>query len=217
VNKKILIALGGLAVLVGIIFWMRGGPEFPKLPVVDVAPDGTAAQVEKISGKAYLRKAPVSILKEAQSAPQFDNQGHPTPLGWGSVSTKEKLQLESLFYLAQGAFVQVRTPGNWIVMMDGEGEFYFDEAKKNAENTAHSTLWWVKKGMIRAKSYEKAPGKFYLEVRAGDARVLVENGEIGLRFSEKVGGQVWLVQGRATVKGPGFKRRELKPGVVETL
>jgi hypothetical protein len=113
--------------------------------------------------------------------------------------------------------VYTTTSGNWIVVMEGSGEFVFENASTNADRTIHSGLWFVRSGTFRAKPHDYDKGDHWLEIRTPKARVFLRKAEIGMRISEGGGGQIWLARGNATVVWNDGRRKELLPKGLDNL
>src|SRR4051812_3974805 len=92
--------------------------QLPELPVEDVGANRVAGEIQ------YVKGAPTVAFVEG---------GQPVELKQSAT-----FYLGSVFKLNSGAFAQLKTHGNYMIAMDGDGEFQFKEARASAERTAHT-------------------------------------------------------------------------------
>lgn len=127
------------------------------------------------------------------------------------TSMKEGTQflLGTLFQTVAGSAISMLTAGNYYVMLQGDGQFVFEDARINDDRNAHTAYWFVKKGTFRAKPYEYDPNSHYMEVRTASASIFLEQAEIGMNVYEGGSAQVWLVSGKGHVVWNDGRRKEL--------
>ena len=169
----------GLIIAVCAVFWIRRS-HGPELPVLQFEDVGMQKNAGRVS------KANGSTLKVGQSVP-----------------------LGTEFKLAEQSSVQIVTEGNWIVEMDGQGEFSFENALTNADRTIHTAYWFVRKGELKIRPKEYDPAEHYMQIRTPIARVFLHRGEAGMKVTEGGGGQIWIYSGTATIVWDDGRRKEI--------
>jgi hypothetical protein len=206
-KAKVALALLVVAALGALIYYQlfRRRDGVPELPYPDLNAERFAATCDNLTGVAFTRTVTPEDLRASAISPA-PAEGAP---GWTPVKIGTRFHLGSLFHVRPQGHLQMNTVGNWIVALDGEGEFILEEARTDEKRTVHTNVWNVKKGTFRAKPHDYDKGDHWLQVTVPIARVFVHKGEIGLRVSEGAGGQIWLVSGKATVVWNDGRRKEL--------
>jgi hypothetical protein len=198
---------GACAALAGGFFLFRHHQQhrddLPELSVPDISRENReAGHAEHVTGSAAFRGAvPADV-----SGPASTSAAAP---GLSAEKDGASFFLGTFFQVAPKSFLQLLTTGNWIVGLDGDGEFVLEDARTNPEGTIHTAYWFVRRGTFRAKPHDYDPSDHRLEVRTPIARVYVGKAEIGMRVSEGGGGQIWLVSGKATIVWNDGRRKEL--------
>lgn len=169
----------------------------PQLDFPDVNNEQNVGKVDQYFGTAWVTSNSSGIAPMALPSPAA-SPGIETVPSTG-VRDGMEFKAESVFRVQAQSQVQLSTAGNWIVVLDGDGEFTLDEAWTNESRNVHSIAWTVKKGTFRAKPHDYDPSDHWLEVRTDKARIVVHQGELGVIVPEGGGGRFWLVSGRATV------------------
>lgn len=206
----------------GALYFLRAPPE-EVVPSEVVQPDldeeRKAARARLLTGKAKMRPL-TSIEMRDEIFPAPPNQAGQVAkqAGWLSVTKDSAFFLETLFYLPEKSSLKMMTTGNWTILLDGEGMFVFEDARKNAQGTKRAVSWYVKKGSFRAKPSAVDGALHWLVLRTPSARLLVKQGEVGVRVDDNGGGQAWLIEGEKAVlyKSTG-ERVELEPKGVASL
>lgn len=173
----------------------------PRLEIRNVLEDQTAGYWNTQKGGAFLRPAGPKDSEnfELSRVPSDDLAAQSA--GWELIQPKQRFYLETLFYVRPSSSLSVITNGNWIVHLD-DGEFLFWEAKRDEKDQTVTEVWIVKQGLFRALVYSGSKRKHWLEVRTPRGKVVVEQGEIGLKVGENGSTQFWVMSGAATA----FKR-----------
>ena len=189
----------------------------PETNIPDLDANKSAGHVDRLQGVAYIRNSVPEDLQNHLLSAVPENSDVAKKSGWVAANQDDKYYLGSLFRLAQGSSLQVLTAGNWLLVLDGDGEFIFEDARTDQEHFSHRATWLVKKGIFRAKPYDYEHGPHELEVVTPTARVLVHSGEIGLKTGEDGKGDVWLMAGKAEVVWNDGKHKELALKSVEKI
>jgi hypothetical protein len=171
-------------------YWEAHRDELPGLDVDDVSGNRVAGTVDVVRGNAFGASA---------QGVEFAPLKHPSTFILGSV-----------FRLNGGSFVQLKTNGNYLVGLDGDGEFVAEKARLSHDRTKHTLHWFVRKGTLRVKPNKYDPAEQHVEIRTAIARVRGNKAELGVRVNEAGGGQVWLMSGTAEVIWNDGRRKELK-------
>jgi hypothetical protein len=171
--------------------FLRTRSEIPSLSQADSGPDGEGAKVDIAQGPIAWRARGA----QAQNA----------------IKPGDRFAVGAQFSLKNGSTLQVMTVGNWLLVLDGEGEFVFDDARRDPDRKAHTGIWTMTKGTIRAKPHDYDPADHWLEIRTPKAKIYVHQGEVGARISEGGSGSVWLVKGQAEVVWEDGRRKKLEP------
>jgi hypothetical protein len=185
----VLLALGAAGVW-GYRYWEAHKDDLPELAMDDIGGSREAGTVGVVRGQAY---------SAAAQGAEF------IPLKQGATFI-----LGTTFRVPGGSFVQLKTNGNYLVGMDGEGEFVVQKARVSADRKSHTLHWLVRKGTFRVKPNDYDPGQQFVEIRTAIARVLGTKAEFGVRVNDAGGGQVWLMSGTAQVIWNDGRRKELK-------
>jgi hypothetical protein len=182
----VVLAIGGASYHL----FTRQRSELPAFPDADATADGSVGRIERMTGGGAMK--PGTQASEKALAPNVA-----FPVG-------------AEFRIKTGGTAEIMTYGNWQIVLD-EGEFAIEDARRAADQKAHSQVWTVRRGMIRAKPHDFDPADHWLEIRTPKARIYVHQGEIGARISEGGAGTVWLVKGQAEVVWEDGRRRKLAP------
>lgn len=185
-------------------FRNQGG--IPDLAIPDLNENRQAGVNEKQYGTTFMRPA----TPADEESPKVTLASGADPVGWVPAKEGEPFLLGTVFHARGQSGLQLLTTGNWIIALDGEGEFIFEDAKRNAGGTVHTAFWMIRKGAFRAKPHDYDPSDHWLQIRTPVAKVIVHKGEIGLRITDGGGGQIWLVSGKATIFWNDGRRKELK-------
>lgn len=217
-------ALGFIVLIfaVGALYFLRAPPE-EVVPSEVVEPDlddeRKAARTRLLTGTAKMRPL-TSLEMRDEIFPAPPNQGgQAATLGsWLSATKDSAFFLETLFYLPEKSSLKMMTTGSWTILLDGEGMFVFEDARKNAQGTKRAVSWYVKKGSFRAKPLTVDGALHWLVLRTPHARLLVKQGEVGVRVNDDGGGQAWLMEGeKAVLYRSTGERVELEPKGVASL
>jgi len=191
-------------------------------------PERFAARIDRMEGAAFQKIAVESDLLSPEPSVPPGSPEERAAQGWKVVSLADRFIFGTLFYLPEAKgpgekhSLQLVTAGNWIVLMDGEGEFLFEDARVGRQQgekgvDVQTGVWRVRRGLLRVKPHDYDPAEHWLEVRAPMATVTVIKGEIGLRVFGPDKGQVWLMSGRAIVEPVRGDRHELKLRAMEYI
>jgi hypothetical protein len=185
----------------------------PDLTLPDLNDQRQAGNVTRFTGNAFTRAV---LPEDFQSRTLTDPPPQAGTPGWAPVAANATFFLGTLFHLRPGATVQINTAGTWMIALDGEGEFIFEDARTREDKSVHTINWIMKKGQFRAKPFTYDKTEHWLQIRTPNSRVLLQQGELGLRVDglvnappDKPKGQVWLVSGKATVYWNDGKQKEL--------
>ena len=204
----ILLLLGAL-----LAFWwgsgkQRGGSlSSPEFSSKDIKANGDAGKIERVSGQAWGRAVHASDLP-ANATLQLTPGTSAVP-ELKPLTESAMFPLPFFFHVAKGSFLQIVTEGNWIIGMDGEGDFLLEDALTNADRTVHQGVWFVKSGTFRAKPHDYDPSVHTLIIQTAAGKVFADRAEIGMRISEGGRGQVWLMSGKGKIEWNDGKTQEL--------
>ena len=160
-----------------------GCVQTPRLTVPDVE---TQSQMKVIAGKVEY----VSGSVMGGQAKEL----HP-------LKTDSEVYLGWIFQVKEKSAAKILTTGNWWVVLEGEGEFSFDDAKTNSQKTKHLGVWSIQRGSLRIKPKDFDPGEHYFKIKTPLAEITLQKGEMGISL-EKGGqgrGQIWLYRGNAEI------------------
>ncbi len=190
----VLVAILGASVY---LFQQRRSP-IPFFKAVDVASNGSAAEVLSLSGGIQIRE---------QGGKQRE------------LKPGDSLRLGSHIVAEPGASAELRTNAQILIGLGGEGNFVFEEARANEDRSIRTSSWYVGRGRVRAKIGLDSPSENWRQLKAPSARVLGKKGEVGLRIPLGGGGQVWGVGDGvdAQVEWEDGRKLRLSPGVMEYL
>lgn len=199
-----------MIILVGVLGYFgykrfSRGEGIPNLPDQELNSQGKAGVIEHLQGTALVKPAESKDFNSSA----ISSAAAEGVEGWIAPIAKDGFLPETLFHLKPNSSMRVMTAGNWLVAMDGEGEFIFEDGKVDAEKKAHSTIWTVKKGTFRAKPHDYDPSTHWIEVKTAAATVYCQQSEFGLRISEGGKGQVWLISGKIIVLWKDGRRKEI--------
>lgn len=212
------VPVGVILVLLALIggaayYFLAPKSDLPSASVQDVNEQGFAMKWDQQTGTAYAMEGSRSILKSGDiRLPTDENLGN-----WKKVKRGDQFKTETLFHLPKGGFLQTQTVGNWIFLMDGEGEFAFEDSRKSSDGKTRTARIYVRRGQFRAKPHDRDPNDHWLEVVTNAGKIVVHKGEIGLRVGEEGIGQIWLMTGEAKVTGPDGKTRDMKVKTLDYL
>lgn len=211
-----------LALSLGLYFYFsydRNG--MPRLPIVDLFENRFASKWDQQTGTAFVRPLQKSDVEKLELYPLPNGQTTPEALaaeGWTKVQGSGEFFLESLFSLDIKNALQIITAGNWIVRMDGRGEFYFMDARRDSDAKVRTNVWFVKQGLLRVKPHDYDPADHWMEVFTPKARIILHQAEVGIRIHGPGGdGQVWSMKGAVTVERRDGKVSVLAPKNMEYL
>jgi hypothetical protein len=187
--------------------------QLPPAPLPDLSDQRQAGTVTRVSGSVFTRM----VLPEDFQNMAISPKPKPGDPAWRNATQNASFVIGTLFRASAGGKLQVSTSGTWIVGLDGEGEFIFEDARTNEDRSLHTITWILKKGLLRAKPHTYDLTDHWLEVKTPLARVLVEKGELGIRLPDfqkspapdAPRGQVWLMSGKATVYWNDGRKKEL--------
>lgn len=179
---------GGAAFYYG--YWLPHRDEFPSLAITDLDARGFAAKLERANGPAFKR-----IGESGQ---------------WQEIGTGDGLVLGTMIRLDRGSSVTYQTAGNWIVVMDGPGEFLFEDAKRTTDSGVRSVQFQVKQGLLRLKPHTgDLETVHWAQVTITKARIVVEQGEIGVEVSSAGDAKTWLMDGKGIIFKPDGSRERM--------
>jgi len=206
-GKKVLIsvgALGALGVLAtmgwfGYQYYQLHRYDPPNLPFPDLSVSGVAAHVAILKGEGYWRFLNAEDLDDSEYFFRDDLQLPPQQKeGWTQITKESKILLGSMLVLSSSS-VKLKTHGKWQIQLD-YGQHILEDARRDDVGKKHVVKFFVRNGQLRAKSYGYDSDKYWLEIRTKVARIIIHNGEIGLRISGNTGrGQIWLMSGFGVV------------------
>jgi hypothetical protein len=174
----------------------------PTLPVSDVREGSReAGKIEKVHGSVSFRDA------AEESGQLLWTPGHP-----GVPFT-----LGTLFRCESQSGLELSTAGLWSFGLEGEGEFVMRDARRSEDSKEHVASVYVKKGTFRAKPAAQGMRGYLLEISTATAKILLNNGEIGMEVGAGGKGRMWLVSGKATVTWNDGRRKELALRGLENL
>lgn len=202
-------AIGALGLLflvlgVGAYHYFFGRYQLPYLTRYEVDSSYQAGKIDRLVGNvslSFLMPHP-GVLDENEvpetprTLPTLAQEGASFPLG-------------TAFRVPGGASVHVITEGNWVVGMEGDGEFSFEDAKRDENHRLHSVAWTVSRGTLRARPQDYDPSDLRIQIGTPTARIVVRKGEVGVRIDRGGHGQVWLFSGSATIVWNDGKRGEI--------
>lgn len=179
----------------------------PRPAEVDVAgEDHNAGKVEALGGTILTRSIQAGDLEQvALTSPA----PAPTTPGWTPLRDQGPIYLNTLFHVPAKQGVRLSSHGQWLFSLEGEGEYAFEDARIDRKKNLVTNVFFVRQGTFRAKPHDYDPREHWLEIRTPAAKVLIHQGEIGMRISPGGHGTVWLMQGKGVVVTPDGRRREL--------
>ena len=204
-----LLVIGGAIAIVWLLFQFSHRDEPPFLSFSDVDSTGRAGSSELQSGTAYFRIAEADDYEAEVITPAFSYRS----TDWMPFKKGNALLLGSLLYLDKKVYVQFITAGSWLIALDGEGDYIFEDAKRDQEGKKHTIFWNMKRGMFRAKVHDYDPTDHWLQLRTPFAYIFLRQGEMGLRIDNvkpppgKRRGVLWHVKGRTIIKWNDGRRK----------
>lgn len=202
-----LAAIGLTASVVAGVLYYRAHRDDPPLPSrTDVDAQGGGAKVDWVKGVVKTRPA---RLEEYEFREPQGEVEEPRPItGAGAV-----LQPGSWYGLEAGGSMQLLTYGNFLLILDGPGEFLFQDARGD-ETGRHVLLFAMKRGTLRAKKHDHDPGHHWLQLTVPKGRLILEQGELGVESDAAGNGRFWIVSGKAVYRpNEGDRRADLPKGV----
>jgi hypothetical protein len=204
----------GVAVIaaIGIKYFIDHRDDPPTPGQTDVDAQGVGARVDWTKGKVLTRPArpeeyefrePAGILETPREV-----SGDGSPLYPGSW-----------FGLEAGSSIQLITTGNFILILDGPGEFLFEDARREdgdgvTSKGKHVLFFRVKRGSLRAKKHDYDDGQHWLQVTVPKGKVLLEQGEIGVETNPEGNGRFWVVAGKVVYRPKdGPRQADLPRGI----
>lgn len=200
----------GLAAI-GLRYFLEHRDDPPVPGQTDVDEQGVAARVQWVKGKVVTRPAHLEEYSFREPTGIVENprevEGKDAPLYAGSW-----IGLEA------GSSMQLKTNGNFIMILDGPGEYLFEDARRQDDNevskSKHVLLFRMKRGMLRAKRHDYDPSQHWLQVIVPKGRIILEQGEIGVETHRPGSGRFWVVSGKVTYRpNEGQRRADLPRGI----
>lgn len=209
--QKALFGVGGAFVAVGVYFlvqWLTRD-SVPDLPLTDVNTNNQAGLIASIKGKAQVR----TWVPEEEITPDLPV----APLRVAEV--RGTFPLGTLFKVEKDSAVQTWTVGDWLVSVEDEGEFVFEDARKNDAGTIHVQNWILRRGTMRIKVADNrvGVGQHILVIHLALGRIILREGELGIGFVPGVGGRIWIREGDCVLLYRDGRRRPLSKGGFHVL
>ncbi len=214
--RWVVAVLAGVIAVGFLVQWMQSGGTsgVPRLATPDLDGNRQAGLVELWSGGVKTRLAlPEDFSPGRRSVASADSPGTIwTPI----TQARIPYFLGSLFRLEQKSMVQLTSSGNYLVILDGPGEFVLEDAKRDDAPSRRVFEWVVHQGGLRAKPNEYEASEQWLVVRTPAVRIEAKESEIGLSVGENGQGKFWLVSGQARLfKKDGSERLIEQRGVYD--
>lgn len=192
-------------------FWARKRVEMrkdapPELETPNYDPaTRSAGSCFKHRGSTFARISTPDDFQSPKASP------HPAVADatWTQFAQGSTFLIGTLFNVGPQGVARLSTAGKWMVSLEGEGEFVFEDARRSDDSKVATDYWFVKKGTFRAKPHEFDRNDHWMQIRTAVATIYLHNGEIGMRINEGGTGQVWLTAGKATVIRADGTKREL--------
>ena len=189
------------------IYWQNQMPAIPMATQMDLTANSEAGSVHKLKGQVFLRS----------SRPQdFENLGHITSQneleknGFIPLEVSDPVYLGAVIRLFNSSIVELSTAGLWGIILDGDGEFIFEESGTDQVGELHVQRWYVKQGQFRARPKTSTKGDYWLEISTAKGLVRAHQGEFGIRVSEQ-STQVWNISADLTLVPRKGKEEKLLP------
>lgn len=166
--------------------------EAPHLAFPDLDAAQASAAVTSVSGDDASR-----LVRAGDAAPK-------------SVKVKDSIFTGSEFTTKKPSQVLLKTTGDFFVSVEGDGIFGFEDARTNADRNQRSTVWNVRQGTFRIKSFERdGATQYWIEVRVPAGVVRVKNGELGMNLGADGHGTIWLTRGEGEFRDAAGNARLL--------
>lgn len=166
--------------------------EAPRLSFPDLDGAQAAAVVTSVSGSEASRTVRVGAAQPR------------------ALQLKDPVFIGSEFTTQKNTQVWLKTIGDFFVSIEGDGIFGFEDARTNADRNQRTTVWNVRQGTFRIKSFERdGTTQYWMEIRVPSGVLRVKNGEVGMNLGADGHGTVWLTRGEAEFRDAAGSSRLL--------